>query len=58
MVKWKSTLENEAKKRAQKLYEPERKAIELENSYDAVKQYLGEVLEELHRKPVHSRAIS
>jgi hypothetical protein len=33
----------------------ERKARELENSYDAVKHYLDEVLEELHRKPVHSQ---
>ena len=57
LVKWNSSLENEAKKRAQQLYESERKARELENSYDAVKQYLDEVLEELHRKPVHSRAI-
>ncbi|HEU4443905.1 MAG TPA: hypothetical protein VFR94_04440 [Nitrososphaeraceae archaeon] len=58
LVKWNSTLENEAKKRAQQLYESERKARELENSYDAVKQYIDEVLEELRRKPVHSRAIS
>jgi hypothetical protein len=55
LVKWNSTLENEAKKKAQQLYESERKARELENSYDAVKQYLDEVLEELHRKPVHSQ---
>jgi hypothetical protein len=55
LVKWNSTLENEAKKRAQQLYESERKARELENIYDAVKQYLDEALEELHRKPVHSQ---
>jgi hypothetical protein len=55
LVKWNSTLENEAKKKAQQLYESERKARELENSYDAVKQYLDEVLDELHRKPVHSQ---
>lgn len=55
LVKWNSTLENEAKKKAQQLYESERKARELENSYDAVKQYLDEVLEKLHRKPVHSQ---
>jgi hypothetical protein len=55
LVKWNSALENEAKKKAQQLYESERKAIELENSYDAVKQYLDEVLEELHRKPVRSQ---
>ena len=54
-VKWNSTLENEAKKRAQQLYELERKARELENSYDAVKQYLDEVLEELYREPVYSQ---
>lgn len=53
LVKWNSTLENEAKKKAQQLYESEQKARELENSYDAVKQYLDEVLGELHRKPVH-----
>jgi hypothetical protein len=53
LVKWNSTLKKEAKKKAQQLYESERRARELENSYDAMKQYLGEVLEELHRKPVH-----
>jgi hypothetical protein len=55
LVKWNSTLENEAKKRAKQLYELERKARELENLYDAVKQYLDEALEELHRKQVHSQ---
>jgi hypothetical protein len=55
LVKWNSTLENEAKKRAKQLYESERKARELENLYDAVKQYLDEALEELHRKQVHSQ---
>jgi hypothetical protein len=55
LIKWNGTLVNEAKKKAQQLYESERKARELENSYDAVKQYLSEVLEELHRKPVHSQ---
>ena len=55
LVRWNSTLENEAKKWAQQLYESERKARELENLCDAVKQYLDEALEELHRKPVHSQ---
>ncbi len=55
LVKWNKTLENEAKKKAQQLYESERKARELESSHDAMKQYLDQVLKELNRKPVHSQ---
>jgi hypothetical protein len=55
LVKWNSALENEAKKKAQQLYELERKARESESSRDAMKQYLDQVLKELNRKPVHSQ---
>jgi hypothetical protein len=51
LFKWSSTLEREAKRRAQELLESERKARDLENSYDAMKQYLDEMLKELKRKP-------
>ena len=55
LVKWNSAIENEAKKKAQQLYESERRARELESSHDAMKRYLDQVLKELNRKPVHSQ---
>jgi hypothetical protein len=55
LVKWNSAIENEAKKKAQQLYESERRTRELESSHDAMKRYLDQVLKELNRKPVHSQ---
>jgi HK/GC/Chemotaxis protein-like, sensor domain len=49
LLKWNRTLEKEAKARTLELYESERKSRELEQSYDAMKRYLDQVMKEVRK---------
>ncbi|MGH9994621.1 MAG: cache domain-containing protein [Nitrososphaeraceae archaeon] len=50
LVEWNHILQGEVKRRTTELHESETKARELENSYDAMKNYLQEVMKEIKRK--------
>lgn len=50
LVEWNHILQGEVKRRTTELHETETKARELENSYDAMKNYLQEVMKEIKRE--------
>lgn len=50
LVEWNHILQGEVKRRTTELHESESKARELENSYDAMKNYLQEVMKEIRRE--------
>jgi hypothetical protein len=50
LVEWNHILQGEVKRRTTELHESETKARELENSYDAMKNYLQEVMKEIRRE--------
>lgn len=50
LVEWNHILQGEVKRRTTELHESETKARELENSYDAMKNYLQEVMKEIKRE--------
>lgn len=50
LVEWNHILQREVKRRTTELHESETKARELENSYDAMKNYLQEVMKEIKRE--------
>lgn len=50
LVEWNHILQREVKRRTTELYESETKARELEDSYDAMKNYLQEVMKEIKRE--------
>jgi len=51
LVEWNHILQREVKRRTTELHESETKARELEDSYDAMKNYLQEVMKEIKREP-------
>ncbi|MGB7959612.1 MAG: cache domain-containing protein [Nitrososphaeraceae archaeon] len=50
LVEWNHILQREVKRRTTELHESETKARELEDSYDAMKSYLQEVMKEIKRE--------
>ena len=50
LVEWNNILQGEVKRRTTELHETETKARELEDSYDAMKDYLQEVMKEIKRE--------
>jgi len=50
LVEWNHILQGEVKRRTTELHESETKARELEDSYDAMKNYLQEVMKEIKRE--------
>ena len=50
LVEWNHILQREVKRRTTELHESETKARELEDSYDAMKNYLQEVMKEIKRE--------
>lgn len=50
LVEWNHILHGEVKRRTNELQESEAKARELENSYDAMRNYLQEVMKEIKRE--------
>lgn len=50
LVEWNHILQGEVKRRTTELHESETKARELEDSYDAMKDYLQEVMKEVKRE--------
>ncbi|HZD35986.1 MAG TPA: cache domain-containing protein [Nitrososphaeraceae archaeon] len=50
LVEWNHILQGEVKRRTTELHESEAKARELEDSYDAMKNYLQEVMKEIRRE--------
>lgn len=50
LLKWNRSLEKEARARTLELYESERKSRELENSIDAMKHYVDQVLKEVGKR--------
>ncbi|MGH9977754.1 MAG: cache domain-containing protein [Nitrososphaeraceae archaeon] len=50
LVEWNHILQREVKRRTAELHESETKARELEDSYDAMKNYLQEVMKEIKRE--------
>jgi hypothetical protein len=50
LVEWNHILQKEVKRRTTELHESETKARELEDSYDAMKNYLQEVMKEIKRE--------
>jgi hypothetical protein len=50
LVEWNHILQGEVKRRTTELHESEMKARELEDSYDAIKNYLQEVMKEIKRE--------
>lgn len=52
LVEWNHILQSEVKRRTTELHESETKARELEDSYDAMKNYLQEVMKEIKREQI------
>jgi hypothetical protein len=50
LVEWNHILQREVKRRTTELHESETKTRELEDSYDAMKSYLQEVMKEINRE--------
>ena len=50
LVEWNHILQREVKRRTTELHESETKARELEDSYDAMKNYLQEVMKEIRKE--------